>query len=116
MTGVEINYDMHHMIALAANPHCGVFDNLSMNAFVETPQIFLAGNKKDPDTPNFKEATSGPHREDFLAAMGEEIENLQEMKAWVVLERGSLPEGVDILPSTWAFKIKRSLTGDIRKF
>ena len=48
--------------------------------------------------------------------MGKEIEELENHNTWEVLERSSIPEGANILPSTWAFKIKRTPSGEVRKF
>ena len=66
-----------------------------------------AGTTTDPDTLNFKQAMTGEYKDKFIEAMKVEIELLTKMKAWIVVDRRSLPEGANILPSTWAFKIKR---------
>ena len=75
-----------------------------------------AGGKPDPDTPTFKEAMMSPYKKQFLKAMLLEIQELEAHNTWNVIERKSLPEEANILPSTWAFKIKRTPSGDVSKF
>ena len=87
-----------------------------MNAFVENPQILKAGTMHDPDTLDFKQAMTSKYKDKFIEAMKVEIDLLTKMKAWIVVDRRSLPEGANILPSTWAFKIKRDKTGEIKRF
>ena len=60
----------------------------------------------DPDTPRLHEAMHGPHREDFLTAMGREIEELESHGTWSVVQKSSMSAGSNLLPGTWALKIK----------
>lgn len=64
------------------------------------------------DNPRYHEAMSGPNADGFLNASVVEISTLQHMDAWKQVER--LPS-MNVLPSTWAFKIKRFPDGLIRK-
>ena len=48
--------------------------------------------------------------------MIKEIQELEEHGTWIVMLRSKIPEGANIIPSTWAFKIKRSPDGEIKKF
>ncbi len=109
-------YDMQYVIALLVDPDYGVFDSLPMESFTGSPHFMKAGSKSDPDTPGIKEALGGIHRDDFLEAMGKEIEELEEHETWNVMEKSDVPEGANIIPSTWAFKIKRTPSGEVRKF
>jgi hypothetical protein len=89
-------------------PHIGSF-----------PAAFKAAtNRKggDPDTPTFYEAMSGPHEAEFRAAMERELRQLIELDCWDVLWRTQLPKEANILPSTWAFKVKRKPSGEFLKF
>ena len=70
----------------------------------------------DPDTPKFREAISGPHREEFLDAMRKEIEVLESLGTWKVVKKGDVPENTNVIPTTWAFKIKRYPDGRLRKY
>ena len=46
----------------------------------------------------------------------EEVDNLEKRKTWTVIAQSSVPEGAEIIPSTWAFKCKRFPDGSFRKF
>ena len=59
----------------------------------------------DPDTYNKGEAMTEPYREELLEDMGKDISELEIHNTWNIIDRKSLPEGENILPSTWAFKI-----------
>ena len=48
--------------------------------------------------------------------MGEEIQELERHNTWMEVQRSSIPEGANILPSTWAYKVKRYPDGRLRKF
>ena len=50
---------------------------------------------------------AGMHKEEFKGYMNNEIETLEELKTFNIMVRKHLPWGVNILPSTWAFDIKR---------
>ena len=49
---------------------------------------------------------AGPYRAEYKKAMQKEIDELTEHNIWTLVPRNTVPEGVTILPSTWAFKIK----------
>ena len=74
------------------------------------PQAFEHGlfkaNKNDPDSPNFAQAMSGTHAREFKQAMGEEIKELEEHGTWEEVAESSLPPHTNVLPGTWAFKVK----------
>ena len=69
----------------------------------------------DPDTPNMGVALVCPYMEEFLEAMGKDISELESHNNWNIMERKSFPEGENILPSTWAFKIKSYPDSILRK-
>ena len=48
--------------------------------------------------------------------MEKEVQELEGHNTWEVIKRSSLPEGANILPSTWSFKIKKYLDGHLIKF
>ena len=48
--------------------------------------------------------------------MRKEIKELEEHRTWEVVRLDQLPEGANILPSTWALKIKRYPDGRVNKF
>ena len=66
------------------------------------------------DNPNWKEAMqTGPFADQFWEACCTELETLEDMDAWDVVDR---PENVNVIASIWAFKIKRFPDGLIKKF
>jgi hypothetical protein len=117
-TGLGNGYDneIQYILALLLDPQVGIFDYIPLSAFTNSPKIYKAGGSRDKDTPNFQEAMFGPYRSEFIQAMAKEISELEEHGTWKVVSRRSLPEGANILPSTWAFKIKRTPFGEIKKF
>ncbi len=94
----------------------GILENLMPHVAAHAPHMLKASSKKDnPDMPNFHEAMRGPHREEFLEAMKKEITELESHGTWKLVRRSTLPEGTNVIPSTWAFKIKRFPDGRFRK-
>ena len=69
----------------------------------------------DPDTPRLHEAVGEDHQEEFIIAMGKDIAEIKELNTWTVVRKSSLPKGANLLPSTWAFKIKQYPDGKMRK-
>ena len=65
------------------------------------------------DNPNWRQAMNGPFREEYWNAACKEIDTLEEMNAWGVVDR---PEDMNILEGIWAFKLKRFPDGMIKKF
>ena len=58
---------------------------------------------------------SGEHRDYFLITMGKYITELEQRNTWKVVKNTSLPCGSNLLPSSWAFKIKQHPDGRMRK-
>ena len=80
---------------------------------------FAAARNKDEDSPTYLEALTGPHEKQFREAMNEEIERLVKRNTWDLVPKSSIrkenPDG-ELLPTTWAFKIKHHTDYSIRKF
>ena len=78
---------------------------------------FAFASKVDADdSPKFHEAMSSPDREGFIEAMHLEIQQLESLNAWAVVNRSkAISEGRRILSSTWVFKRKRYPDGRIKK-
>ena len=56
---------------------------------------------------------SGPFKEEYWKAAVKEIETLEEMGAWEVVDR---EEDMNVIGSIWAFKLKRYPDGVVKKF
>lgn len=67
----------------------------------------------DADTFTFQEAMNHPNSDGFWVAAEKEIETLEKMDVWEEVNRESW---MNVLPSTWAFRIKRFPDGMVRKF
>ena len=65
------------------------------------------------DNPTWWQAMNGPYAEQYFKAAEVEILTLEGKDSWVVVERTS---DMNVLPSTWAFKLKRFPDGTVKKF
>ena len=63
----------------------------------------------DPDTMYYREAMKAPDKDNFLAAMRQEVQAHTKNGVWEIVPAGSVPEGVKVLPSVWAMKRKRKI-------
>ena len=72
----------------------------------------LQAKATDEDTPTWEEAMNGPFREGFEEACRKELDTLIEMGVWDVVDRKRF---MNVLPSTWAFRIKRYPGGLMKK-
>ncbi|MGH7974709.1 MAG: reverse transcriptase domain-containing protein [bacterium] len=76
--------------------------------------IAFAAQTNSEDNPRYHEAMFGPHKEEFLEAMKDEIKELTARGTWKVV--GRPPKEVQVLPGTWTYKAKRYPDGRIRKY
>ena len=86
------------------NPNSGLLEDWDPFA--------LATKANSADTPTYEEAMNGPDAEGFLEACRKELTTLINMKVWDVVKR---QKWMNVLPSSWAFKVKRFPDGTIRK-
>ena len=114
MASVYPKRDYALVYALLTDPDYVIVDAMLLHVQNQMSHLFKA-NKSDPDSPNLGEALRGPHSEDFLEAMKSEIISLEEHDTWTVIRKTSVPEGANVLPGTWVFKIKRFPDGRYRK-
>ena len=96
-----------YLLNLLLDNEFGLYENLAPNTLMLAPHAMKASATVDPDTPRLHEAMRGDHRDDFLTAMGEEIAALEAHGTWNVVRRDTMPAGSNLLPGTWALKIKR---------
>ena len=80
------------------------------------PRLLAArtsSSKYNEDNPSFDMATRGPFQDEFWQAMRVELNTLiNEFDCWEYVPN----PGKNVLPSTWAFKIKRYPDGRVKKF
>lgn len=65
------------------------------------------------DNPNWDQAMRGPFADEYYKAAEVEVETLENINAWDVVERDV---ATNILPGTWTFKCKRYPDGSVKKF
>ena len=75
--------------------------------------LLLSAKANSADNPKWFEAMNGPYSDQFNDAAREEIETLENIDAWTKIKRANW---MNVLKSTWVFKIKRFPNGLIRKF
>jgi hypothetical protein len=98
-----------------------VLDSWEMNEYyfndIPDPRVLEARTSKtskyNEDNPSFDTATRGPFQAQFWQAMRLEFKTLTEdFDCWEYVPN----PGKNVLPSTWAFKIKRYPDGRVKKF
>ena len=95
--GMTLDEIFAHFADLESDPSA----NLATN-----PHAFSAKAKMDPDTLMFHEVMTNKDREHFKASMHEEIQNLEKMCSWQVIECSLIPSTACITPTTWTFHHK----------
>jgi hypothetical protein len=73
---------------------------------------FLLAKANSEDYPTWEEAMNGPLKADWYKSCKVELDALQKKDSWEVVDR--LPH-MNVLPSTWAFHVKRYPSGEIQK-
>jgi hypothetical protein len=79
------------------------------------PHAMKASATHDPDSLRLHKVMRGEYRNKFLTAMGKEFSKLEAHGTWKIVRKESMPKGANLLPSTWALKIKRYPDGCMRK-
>ena len=103
-----------HWVLESMDPEGGYID-------VSEPDMTLRAYKAttkglNPDLPNYRQAMEGPHVAEFKEAMRKEIESLISWGTWQAVIRKTLPDGAEIVPLTWVYRIKRLPNGEFCKF
>ena len=84
---------------------------------VVNPRLLAAKSltsKYNADNPSYETATRGPFQKEFWQAIRVELGTLtKDFDCWSLVDR--TPD-MHVLPSTWAFKIKRYPDGSVKKF
>jgi hypothetical protein len=68
--------------------------------------------RANEDIPNWHQATTGPDAAGFWEAMRKEIETLEKKGVWEVVKRENW---MTVVPTTWAFRYKRTVFGTVKK-
>jgi Reverse transcriptase (RNA-dependent DNA polymerase)/gag-polypeptide of LTR copia-type/GAG-pre-integrase domain/Integrase core domain len=70
--------------------------------------------QEDLDTPTLKQALNSPHREQWIEAISEEMESLNEAQTWDLLSNA--PQGKKIFPSKFVLKVKRNSDRTVERY
>ena len=62
------------------------------------------------------EALKSGHKEEWVKAMGEELNAHIKNGTWILVPIASLPKGKKVVGSTWAFDLKRTVKGLIERY
>ena len=68
--------------------------------------LSYAAKKSNEDSPTYYEAMNVLDAEGYHEAMQLEITQLEGQWTWILKNETTLPEGVNVLPSTWVYKCK----------
>eukprot|EP01082_Thalassiosira_pseudonana_P009463 g8665.t1 g8665 contig3:647373-650417(+) len=109
-----LNSPLAKFVTLAAS-ECGYTGNAKDLIVNWIHPLFLQARSaaSKEDYPNYWQAMNGPFAEEYWKAAVKEIETLEGMNAWTVVER---EDDMNVIDSTWAFKLKRYPDGMIKKF
>ena len=109
-----MNSHLAKFIELAAND-CGYARSTKELICNWVHPLFLKAKSatSKEDNPNWWQAMNGPFADEYWKAAVTEIETLQGMDAWNVVDK---TDDMNVIDSTWAFKLKRFPDGLIKKF
>ena len=80
----------------------------------ESPHpLLLFAKTNDEDNPKWHQTMNGSHQDQFHDAMDTELSTLKNQNTWTKVKHKS---GMNVIKSTWAFKVKRYSSGLVRKF
>ena len=100
-------YDNRYLLNLLLDHDFSLYENLSADSLMIHLHVMKASATGNPESPRLHGAMHGEHREDFLKAMEKEISKLESHGTWDIVHKTSMPQGTNLLPWAWAFKIKR---------
>lgn len=77
-------------------------------------EVYLSSSKYNEDNPSFDMAVNGPFQAEYWEAMRTELKTIaDDFHCWELVPR---EPHMNVLPSTWAFKVKRYPDGSVKKF
>ena len=67
----------------------------------------------DDDPTSFAEAMQRPDKEEWLAAMKEELQCLKDCGVWTIVDK---PPGKNVVSNRWVLRIKRNTDGNVSRY
>jgi hypothetical protein len=77
--------------------------------------LAFAAKANNEDMPTYSQVMNGLDALGYIEAMKKKMDQLEEKDPWEMIPLSEIPEGANILDSTWAFKRKQFPDGSIRK-
>ena len=110
-------FDPVYMAAtMLVDPDEGTIEDYIQGTHATPWSLAAKRGKRDPDYPTYAEAMSGPHSREFIEGQKKELAELEKKGTWVKVDRSSIPDKANVIKSTWAFRIARLPSGEIKKF
>ncbi len=104
------SYHPHHHFDLGSDLDVDYIDDPRV---LEHFVMAVKTSKYNDDNPSFDMAMNGPMQAEYYEAMQTELSTIRDdFRCWDLVPR--LP-GMNVLPSTWAFKVKRYPDGSVKK-
>ena len=106
---------MNHLCLDTWENHDGLyFTEITDPRILEARSLQSPTSHTSDDAPSFDSAIRGPFQSQWWQAMQDELETIMtKFECWDYVPRTS---DMNVLPSTWAFKIKRYPDGRVKKF
>jgi Reverse transcriptase (RNA-dependent DNA polymerase) len=104
-SNILLQSTIHPTVAFEVQVLTNILEELDIDQV--HPIAFAASS--DPDTLYLHEAMQQPDAEQFIKAMGEEIQAHEDNHHWEVVARDSISQGTPILPAIWSMRRKRRI-------
>lgn len=95
------------------------YHDFSQTAFEAAAYLELANNPFAADIhvpTSYKDAISGEHSAQWIAAIESEIQSLIDLKVFKLVHRKELPPGTNIIKAKWVFKVKPNKLGHVERY
>ena len=106
--------DLQYIHFFLMDPEFGLTDNIMPHMMGNLSQMTRL-SKGEPDTPNLTESITRPYNHAFIQHIIHYIKELEQHGTLTIVSRKSV-NGSHILPTSWAFKVKRFPDGRLWKF
>lgn len=98
---------------LLDQPHMPIVD-IEEAHLASEQYIFSAVEEIMDDPKSFREAVTGPYKEEWCQAMRREIDALKQTKTWILMPISKVK--TRLIGSRWVFRTKRNAQGEIVEF
>ncbi len=103
--GCASHHDLSAFVAPVQGTHCEHCGNM--------PLLFTLAAMSSSDEPTYRDAMAGPEKDNWLAAMKDELTRINKMGTYELVEH---PRNANIVGSVWALRKKRDEHNNVAKF